>query len=552
MRCNHLPFLTALCLSQLGCADVLFERDPYALRGLDIVYSSQENMTFLVWRLREQVDPSRVRFELWQEGDYRPITLEDAPYAAAPYKCGAYYLCFQYQLSGEVSWPDGVLPVRSIHDELGVYGGSVPEYRRALRTFSAQPVALNRNEFIDPGRYDWFNVEGVPLERSYEYQLVASSADHNKGIPDEVCAAPVAGAWTTFDKLIAPQSGWVESPRCLVVRPQRTDGRSAEAQVVRLMPPSAELESEVQEYLPSERTPPPVYLYLTDLLIRSEERCKRAQREIERVIDTQMSQRAPGARRLGTFFPQDTVTGETRDGCQQASAQDYPVNQMLAVIKVEVERLAPQEVRVVVIYINNADLPPSPRVLTQLLELGWGIQSIPGARLYTLAIGSDSLLGLAAEGGFEWNERIGWRPIDDQTFMDDLTAWGQATLPFRTMDHTINTAVKIPRPQRSRREPLAFKLCASSDDVVGYQLGEMGRRVQAGFVFYPWPPQDVPRYYVAREPQILIPNKAYKRVKTTVTIEVCERFCNMPFRTAVGEIVQSWERDRRCLLAEAR
>lgn len=525
-----------------GCADVLFERSPYALRALDIVYSDQEDMTFMVWRLRDSADPSLVRFELWQDGDYRPIALEDAPFPAEAYPCDQYYLCFQYQLPGRVTWEEGVLPVRSIHEEEGIYGGIKPRLRRASQTFQYAPIAVDRNESIDMQRYDWFEREGIPLKRGYEYQLVLSSDDYGVGDAGLVCASPVEGSWGQFDDEIKLDYAWVEAPRCMVARPARRDGEGG-VEVVLLMPPSAELVNELQEYRPPELTPPIIYVYLIDLLIRSEERCERAQREIMRTIDGQIASRAPGAIRLGPFYPQDSISGEIKDGCKQASAQDYPVQQILDVVEREAAKLLPQTVRVVIVYMNNADLPPSPRVLDQLTELGARLSRVRDVMPYTLAIVSNALIS----DENKWGWHIGWRPIDDTTFTDDMVSWGRAELPFRTTDHdNSNTPILIPTPQGARREPQAFKICASSPPFQGIQLGAEGRRVAPGFAFYRWPQDDVPRYFVDLPVQVLVPHKKYKKALASIVVEACERFCDMPFRAAGGEVFTSWSMIDRC------
>ena len=80
-----------------------FEKSPYAVRGLDVVYSEQEDLTFISWRLRDDADPNRVSFELNQGGQWLPLDLTRAPFPAEPFECDGDYLCFQYQLSGRYS-----------------------------------------------------------------------------------------------------------------------------------------------------------------------------------------------------------------------------------------------------------------------------------------------------------------------------------------------------------------------------------------------------------------------------------------------------------------
>ncbi|MFU8805842.1 MAG: hypothetical protein ACNA8W_18665, partial [Bradymonadaceae bacterium] len=107
-----------------ACSFIEFERGPYAVRGLDVVYSEQEDLTFLVWRLRNDALLDQVGFELYEGGEYIPLDLSAAPYPGDGYGCDRTYVCFQYQLPGRYEFPDGVRPVRSLHARHGLFEGS--------------------------------------------------------------------------------------------------------------------------------------------------------------------------------------------------------------------------------------------------------------------------------------------------------------------------------------------------------------------------------------------------------------------------------------------
>lgn len=539
-----------LCLTLGGglhsCAFVKFERSPYAIRGLEVVYSAQEDLTFLVWRLRRGVDPSVVRFELFVEGEdasgqggsYQPIDLTRTAFPADPFDCDKEYTCFQYQLPGRYELPRAVeRPLRSIHEDEGIYAGSIPRTYEAAQTFGSSPVAIENNVAVDPRVYDWFQINRIPIKRRFEWQFTASSQPYGLGGADD-CAAPVAGAWSV---LSAPQPvayAWVETPKCLAVRPRR---RTADSPwVIGPLAPSAELYNETQNYLPPEERPPLIYGYLIDLLIRSETRCTRAQDLIVRTIDEAIGKRAPDAIRLGVFTPTDPETGRPLNGCGQAADQDYPVRQMAEAAKAAAARFDPKPVKIIWIYMNNVELPPSERVVTQLIDLGEQSQT-PNGDLTSWGIGSNTILGL-----FPWTWSLGWSSVDDEVFTDSLKNWAEVNTPFRTMLHDLDTQVLITRPvpaPSARR----FKLCdVTPDALTGVGSTDQPVDDPPGLPFYTWPPSGSPHYTIGLEPQILVPFESYVRETVSVVVEVCARFCEYPFRRASGVDLPSWEGTEVC------
>lgn len=525
------------CSVLCGCADVRFERSPYAVRGVDMVYSAQEDLTFIVWRLRQGIDPDLVRFELYQDGEFRPVDLTNTAFPAEPYDCEASYVCFQIQLEGDYTFPADVLPLRSIHDDEGLYAGTVPRVQRVTQTFSADPVALANNTRIDLGRKDWFEINGVPLERTYQWQLVGSQGAYGEK-PSLLCLP--TGTWTAFAPVINIDAQWAEAPKCLVLEPKREDRQGARVTIP--FKPGPVLAVEEQTYIPEETRPPVLYLYLIDLLIRSESRCAEAKRVIQTQLDRDISSRASNALRLGSFTPLDTQTGDALDGCKQAGDQDYPIVQMLDVIKQELARFAPQKVPVVLVYMNNVELPPSERSIDALAQLFFEVELSGNGVLFSMVLGSNVILGL-----FEWSLEVPWRPINDNTFTGDLKTGVQKTVPFRTMEHDMNTRVIIRQPVEATVRPERFKACTvTPQSLTGLALEPDGRLIVANRASYPWPRAGEPAYSLLLEEQVVLPFAEYQRQNVSFTVETCQRFCDFPFRLGNGTVSSSWQDERAC------
>ena len=133
-----------------GCSFVEFEPSPYAPRDVEVVYSKQEDLTFLFWKLKSSADLDLVSFELWDpvKEEWIQINLNQTWFPASPYECGQEYWCFQYQLEGEWEWDKDVL--RSLHLDGGVFGVLDLRNRSVDRTFDHDPIAVNLNVSFDP------------------------------------------------------------------------------------------------------------------------------------------------------------------------------------------------------------------------------------------------------------------------------------------------------------------------------------------------------------------------------------------------------------------
>jgi hypothetical protein len=549
--------VAAFAVVALGsCSSVRFERGPYAIRALEVVYSAQEDLTFFSWRLREDARLDRVEFELFDDGDFVPIELEEAPFPADPYRCGKFW-CFQYQVPGEYQVPEEYpSPMRSVHDDQGVFMGSPERSHRVETTFGIDPIGLDQNEAIDPNRFDWFADNGIRFRRDYEWQFTDWE--------DNACAEPSAGQWQPMVNPVDVSHAWTDravagTGICFNARPLRADADGAVVQA--FMVPSAETTFETQSYVPPRQNSPIVWGMLVDLEIPNETRCRQVKGRIIDIVEAAIEARGD-AQKLGIYTPTDPETGEELGGCDQAPERDYPFEQMLRDAKTVQSEEAPTEVKVMWVFVNNIELPPPERVLEQLQlfglalalgggdlgeELPPGVDMIPDEELgefadlavpaYTWAIGSNVFMNL-----FPWNVTTGWRPVEDKTLTADVKSVAKRTLPFATMLHEPMTEVEIQRPAEAESRPLYFKTCSATPvplDAVGVIPGQP----QYGPAdTIPWPEfDDYPPYYrVTLEEQRLVPRTAYIRRRLEVVVEVCTAFCDGPFRTRGGEDYTNW------------
>ena len=155
-----------------------FEPSPYTPRSVGVVYSEQEDVTFLFWRLDESADLELVSFEYFDPSvsAWTTLKLSEAIYPAAPRACADSW-CFQYQLPGKVTWARSAeslegfgrelnsenRAVRSYHQD-GVYFGALDVRQRSVElTMGLDPIAINRNVLFDSRRFDYFKTVNLTL-----------------------------------------------------------------------------------------------------------------------------------------------------------------------------------------------------------------------------------------------------------------------------------------------------------------------------------------------------------------------------------------------------
>lgn len=526
--------LVGASLLVTSCAFIEFEEGAYVVRDLQAVYSQQENLTFLSWKLREDANLKAVDFELYRDGGFRQISLGEAPFAADPYECDGDKLCFQYQIPGRYRLPDERTAIRTLHNDQGIFSGEPGDFQSVEVTVGTEPVAVANNERIEPRVVDWFEENGVPLRRSWQWQLV--EAGGSLEAPTN-CKSSVDGQWKTVGEETARSGrvdvdyGWVQEPACLAVRP---DGDGIDEVVVRVpLSPSAETAVTRQSYTPERIDAPIYYGVLMDMSIQNSERCERVRSELTETISQAM--RGEGSpEKMGGYRPISPDTGEALDGCDQVPGRTYPIETMIQDAAEIDGRLAPRRVRFVFIYINNSPLPLAGALRESLRSLVTELGPQNDLALSNWAIGSNRVVELTA-----WNRQVGWRPISSDTFLGQISSVAAATVPFATMDHTDDTDVPIEAPEEGPR-PRRFKVCRSTPRQVTLGTNQNSKTYTVDDPSIPWPEGSQPYFEVSFPPQILVPAAEYVTRRVDLVIEVCRRFCSHRFKSQGGGIYESW------------
>ena len=505
-----------LVLVASGCAFVELEPAPYAPRQLSVVYSIQEDLTFLGWQLERSADADAVTFELaGEDGVLRPIELAAAPFPAPPRACGR-ATCFQYQVPGHFVPPADLPLLRATHPRFGEFAGPEGSLVEVAETFSIDPIAVDRNARADPRRFDYFAEEGIPLVRDYGFRLVRGE-----------CAAPSAQPeLAPMEGIVELPDGW-SAPSCFEAAPLRADAPGVLAQVPLVA--SAETWLAVrQRYDAPSIAHTTLYGVLFDLAVPDPTRCAEVRDTIADRIGAAIGGRDASAVSLGTFEPDDAPD------CAASPPALYPVARMLALA--QDAALGTDGPRTILwIAVSNRS-EPSPAFDAAWAELLAGSASIEPSPVYAWFITS-SVSGGRDGGGAQWVTP--YRPIEDPTLLDDIDTVAALAAPFRTLDHDLDTSIALELGALSR--PQYGRICQAVPALA--TLEALGAPIDDTFA---WPPRDAPLYTVDLGVQIGVPSSLYVPRSSEVLFEVCARFCDGPFRGANGADHESWLEATEC------
>ncbi len=507
---------------------VEFEHGPYSIRSLWVVYSDQEDMTFLSWRIGEDADPRRVVFELDLGAGFSKIDLRSIPFPADPFECDE-GLCFQYQLPGQVDLPPDTRPLRSVHDIDGPLIGPKPRLYRANTTFTASPFPLYANTALEIGIDSWFVANRVPLERDFEWQLVEASRPRSF----EDCMSP-EGRWLGAQPVVDLDGDWLDAYRCLALRPNRLDRASPHALIP--IEAAAETRIETRRYTAPVESAPIAFGILFDMEVPNDNQCQEIKRVLSSHIESRFSERGR-IHNLGAFFPLEPDSSDPMTGCSQDPRRRLPVADMIEAV-MGLEPLLDGPYRVLWLYVNNLSLPLDRDIAEQLGSISDDTAAASPARPYMLALGSSAVLW-----SFNWSHAITWRGLHDETMAGDIAAFTERTLPFRTMMHSSDTLVPIEPPPGAT--PDYFKLCEPSPTVVDrVGSGEVGLFPWPEVL--PWPTRETPHFTIGLGSQFLVPYESLFIREVVYRLEVCDAYCDRMFRLSDKTVVPSWLDDTRC------
>jgi hypothetical protein len=498
----------------VGCGEVHFLPSPFTPQNVELVYSEQEHLTIVRWRVDATAPVDEARFELLGPDGYQPVDFSRSLFTGGVVACGknGEHSCAQYVVRGHYPQrtPAGQFrPVRAVHELYGELPGA-PAKSRALETsftmksffnFKNDPVFVNLTDTVaSDGDYKF--------PRAFESALWPTAG---------VCVADTPPDGVVFHPLdltkgIPPEKPLTAAGRyCVAIRPVPTDNGDR----AMLQAPIATLPEVVtarQVLSPPIETSPIIYQVILDLHIEPDDRCAEAEAEIERLTAKYMKGDGAALRKL--------PTKNLSPGCKQTNDRTVEAAEMADAVKKMVMTFTEVHHQYHFMYFNNLDAPLPPKLTQTLKDLfaalagppaGYDLRTIPWLFSPPATAISD----------VPWSMFSPWKTYDDLEFEMLLYAYTTANLPYRTQLHRSDVPVHLMSPQDVEAYAgKQVKICSSSQEIRPASA--------AGPIFestWQITTADPPAYTVDLPEHIAEPASSFVPNRVIVDYQICTRYC---------------------------
>jgi hypothetical protein len=520
-----------------GCGDVHFIPSPFTPQNVEMVYSLQEDITVMRWRVSSTA-PGDTRFELSGPGGYEPISFAASvfPGGIAPCAGNQPGSCAQYVVRGNYQPEAGARPIRAVHGVYGVLPGSVPDVTTLSETLSLQSFFRTHNDLVYVNIDDRVASDGPYFfPRPYEHAMWATTGlCVSESAPDGVGFSPLDASGGFPPATPLTDNGIY----CVAARPQPADGGAATLVQARIAT-NPEVISRHHSYRPAVETAPIVYQIVLDLEIPVADRCAKA---IER-IELEVAKALVGApvRKLPTL---NLAGGPTGTGCMQTDGRELAAADMAQAVKQVVISSPEVHQQFHILYFNNLDAPLPVKLSESFRALWNALSSPPGYDLFTLRWLFNPGAGSIPDLG--WWRFTPWLAADDPAFERALLEYASEALPYKSQFHDAGEAVRL--LTAAEAAPLdgdLIKICTSSPTVQPLAATEPPA-VPRG---WSWPivAGDPPSYLVSLPTQIAVPRSNFVDARVELDFQICTRYCvDHPFLNASGKGVLSWATNPDC------
>ena len=518
----------------VGCGDVHFLPSPFTPQNVELVYSAQEHLTIVRWRVDATAPVDETRFELLGPDGYQPIDFSRSLFTGGVVACGdGKHSCAQYVVRGHYPQrpPAGQFrPVRAMHDDYGELPGAPAKSRtiddsftmKAFFNFKNDPVFINLTDAVGSGG-------DYKFPRQFESALWPTAgvcvADT---LPDGVVFHPL-----DLTKGIPPEKPLTAAGRyCVAIRPVPTDNgdRAMEQTPIATLP---EVVTAKQVLNPPIETSPIIYQVILDLEIPLADRCAEAAETIESLTAQYMRGDKAVVRKLPTI--------NLSPGCHQPNDRTLAAAQIADVVKQTITTFTEVHHQYHFLYFNNSDGFLQPKLTQSLEELFAALAGPPpGHTLQTFAwLFSPPTTRALSE--LPWMYPEPWVTYDDPAFELMLDNYRRTNLPFRTQLHSSDVPVHLLSPEDVETHAgKRIKICTSSPEIL--PVSSAGP--------YPIPifepsweitTADPPAYVVGLPEQREVPASSFVAAQVRVNYQICTRYCeDHGYVTPSGKGEESW------------
>jgi hypothetical protein len=535
--------LSALVAIVCGCGELHFVPSPYTPQDVELVFSTQENITVIRWRVSAGLPVSDTRFELrGADGSFTPIDFASSVFPGGVNACkDGKGSCAQYVVRGEYPAVDGDHPVRAVHTTYGVLPGGPATTSTMSETLTVESFFHVHNDLVYANMKDAVAADGpYDFPRTYERAMWATSG---------LCVSDTAPDGVSFSSLDASGAFPPVTPLtdagiyCVAARPLPSDGgdRAMAQTRVATVP---EVVTGQQLFDPPVERAPIIYQIILDLQIPVPDRCASAISTIENLVAGQLSQWGVQVVKLPTINLSQAGDGaEAGAGCAQVDEPTVNAAQIADAVQQTVKMFPEVHQQFHLLYFNNLNALLPQSLTTSLQALFDDLGPPPGYDLMTI---SWLFNPPGATANLTWTQAIHWFSADDPSFVQSIDQLVNGTFPYETQVH----------------DPTEPVLLLSNDDVAAY-AGDLVKICSASPSIEPvsqhpsihqivgpsWmiDAADPPAYLVNLPVQADTPAETFVEASALVGYQICTRYCtDHPYLTEAGTGVTSWTNNVAC------
>src|SRR6478672_13840946 len=139
-----------LALLAAGCGQLNFVPSPFTPQDVELLYSAQEHITVVRWRIDATAPVEQTRFELLDaNGRYNQIDFAQSTFAGGLVPCkDGVGSCGQYVVRGNYTVGPNARPVQAVHDVYGVLPGSIAATQTVSKTISFESFFKTGNDVV--------------------------------------------------------------------------------------------------------------------------------------------------------------------------------------------------------------------------------------------------------------------------------------------------------------------------------------------------------------------------------------------------------------------
>ena len=541
----------------MGCGDVLFVPSPYTPQNVDLVYSTQEDITTVRWRISSTAQlGDDLQFQILGVNDNNPIDFSQSLFPGGGSLCAdGVGSCFQYVLPGPYSVAPHLRPVQAVHTTYGTLPGALPTARTEDQTLSVSSFFHTNNDqvYVDP-------TDTVAFESPYVYPRPYERA---MWPTDALCVSDSAPTGVSFSPLDPQTYGFPpdlpltdRGIYCVGIRPIREDGDVLKEKVaqgrVATQPQVADMQ---QKFTPPVEQSPVIYQIIFDLDIPNPDRCPVALATIEETVDQAMKMANTTAMPVKLMTMNVAIDPNATDASGRCKQQDAPMLMAADMAQIVYQKISqfPQTYQQFhLFFFSNLDSPLAASLSSSLDALFTDLGSPPAP--YTLDVKSwlfappPATVATPGTASPNWWMVQTWQDFADPMLAQNLDSYAQQNLPYETQLHDQSVPIPLLSPDDAMSDDGGWiKICDSTLPVTPVDTGTTPPTNPPTSPAWQVIAANPPGYLISFPPNDRIPFAQFAPQSVALDFQVCTAYCTgHPYVSTAGTGVTSWATSPLC------